>query len=111
MENVKIRVNFGAVFLLEGVVFLIQSIKQKLFSSIIIFKTPPILIPSMLVCWDNCDLLWAVLYFLTKIENDKKRVNFGAVFLLEGVVFLIQSIKQKLFSSIFYFQNTPDFNS
>ena len=32
-ENVKIRVNFGAVFSLEGVVFLIQSIKQKLLSS------------------------------------------------------------------------------
>ena len=54
---------------------------------------------------------WSIILFFTKIENVKKRVNFGAVFSLEGVVFLIQSIKQKLFSSIFYFQNTPDFNS
>ena len=44
-------------------------------------------------------------------ENVKIRVNFGAVFSLEGVIFLIQSIKQKLFSLIFYFQNTPDFYS
>ena len=44
-------------------------------------------------------------------ENVKIRVNLGAVFSLEGVFFFNQSIKQKLFSLIFYFQNTPDFNS
>ena len=32
---------------------------------------------------------WSIILFFTKIENVKKRVNFEAVFSLEGVVFLI----------------------
>ena len=51
------------------------------------------------------------LKFLKKIQNVKKRVKFGAVFSLEGVIFLIQSTKQKLLSLIFYFQNTHNLNS
>ena len=50
-----------------------------------------------------------IILFFTKIENVKKRVNFGAVFSLEGVIFFNSKYKTKVVQLHCLFSKHPRF--